>query len=376
MNIRFGFAALIFVALCVACAPATPPYQLALSAPLTSCVAGAGADFAKSVNIIPPKSQLGGAGPGFGLTTSMTNDLATAYCMASARFQRALDNIDFFYVDESVCTGSAPSTCGNANGGQTQQASWGLRQAGGYTQIGIPAGLWTNGSAELYPMYEQDVLISLIQQPWLNWAVTPTFAPTNSSTPGNINSSWMTVLAVLAHEVGHIRWYELNASAGYGFGQNFYRLNNCIRGTFNFFGGWHYPTDASGGYLEAPNRWRGFGVSSQNLNDHRQSPTFNNANDPGSYANATAPSLQAAVLNNLYSPGQPWASFFAANAPDEDFVETYKFSVLYDTQVFDSLQMSVSNGAGTTYAQDIPHDYANGLKSILTNKVKCLKRYM
>src|SRR5260221_14153770 len=136
--------------------------------------------------------------------------------------------------------------------------------------------------------------------------------------PGSPTSTpWMTVLAMLAHEVGHVRWFEANARSGYGTDFDFKRLNDCL-----FFLGWQNQTAKS---LAPRGRWRSFGdTRNVNVNDHQNFPTLDD------FANATNNQDRNSLLNSLLSNTQPWVSYFGANAPDEDFVETYKFSVLID----------------------------------------------
>src|SRR4029077_19434132 len=100
----------------------------------------------------------------------------------------------------------------------------GQRQDCGYTQIGIPASFWPQGQhAGRYASYEADVLNALMKWQSISSNVT---AP--AGVPGSPpERSWMTVMAALAHEVGHVRWYEMNVRKGHGQQYDFKRLNNC-----------------------------------------------------------------------------------------------------------------------------------------------------
>jgi len=71
-------------------------------------------------------------------------------------------------------------------------------------------------------------------------------------------------------------------------------------------------------------------------------------------------------LEKLYQRAQPWASYFGAIAPDEDFVEMYKFYVLTSAQLT-NLPITI-NGV----SHDIPNDYLSGYKQNLYNKAQCI----
>jgi hypothetical protein len=99
-----------------------------------------------------------------------------------------------------------------------------------------------------------------------------------------------------------------------------------------------------------PPKWRGFGDWDKN-NFHFNSPQigdiFREIRDrdwPHAIGN----------LDLLYHARQPWASFFAALSPDEDFVETYKLYVLTNAQPALS-HMSITFLLGNP--EDIPGDY-------------------
>ena len=69
----------------------------------------------------------------------------------------------------------------------------------------------------------------------------------------------------------------------------------------------------------------------------------------------------------IYPPNAPWASFFGAISPDEDFVETYKFYVMTQAGLT-SLPLQITNQP----TRDIPKDYLGNLKPKLAGKVPCI----
>ena len=83
----------------------------------------------------------------------------------------------------------------------------------------------------------------------------------------------------------------------------------------------------------------------------------------------------ADFLEELYRPAQPWASYFAAISPDEDFVETYKFYVLTNAQSVTSLNEGPLTSLPIQIAgnpHDIPSDYLAGKKPLLSSQTQCI----
>jgi len=103
------------------------------------------------------------------------------------------------------------------------------------------------------------------------------------------------VLALLAHEVGHIKWHR----------EPIYFTLACYKARF---------ADASWATFNASawNRWTPLGLDK--LEDHRaggpKKPRFVNSND------------------ELKAIHKEFATALAADSPEEDFVETYKLRVL------------------------------------------------
>ena len=127
------------------------------------------------------------------------------------------------------------------------------------------------------------------------------------------------VLATLAHEYGHVLWYDTFVPKGGGPADptgngfcdgHFYTAQTAP---------WQYPVSAP------PGRWLNFGQ----IRD--QSPLTSPILPlPGLYG-ANLPGKAGDNLLRLYvggASGGPWASVLAAFSPDEDFVETFELSVL------------------------------------------------
>jgi len=135
-------------------------------------------------------------------------------------------------------------------------------------------------------------------------------------------------------------------------------LNGC-----NFFVGWTSHDDKA---LEPKNRWRGFGdVANADNNDHTNSPKLSE------FQSAANDQRRGQLLHDLYAAGQPWPSYLGANAPDEDYVESYKLDVLVSAGL-STMPMTIPTVGGM--APDIPGDLVTGGKNALSDKLKCLRK--
>jgi hypothetical protein len=296
------------------------------------------------------------------LPAAIKNDLTDAYCNASPKFRRDIDRIDFIFLSAEGCGNFDLNLCDRATANPAR-LSWGMRSEGGYTEMGISGLLWPTTGTAAKPAITLDVYETTILNTLLPIAAPPlpTFPP-GATAP--LTSSWLTVLAALAHELGHVRWFTVNARGGYGRPFDFARLHKC-----NFFGkdrngelwGWR---DRGKRALSPKGRWRDFAAKTNEIpNDHILPPRFMDFDATDKYT----------PLNALFAQEQPWASYLGANAPDEDFVETYKFSVLYDAGLA-SMQLTIPNPAGGNWTRDIYADVKSGAKKLLAQKADCLRK--
>jgi len=180
----------------------------------------------------------------------------------------------------------------------------------------------------------------------------------------------MTVLAALAHEVGHVVWAR-TAIPNVGQQYSLTPLIYCPAG--DFFTGWDYNRMAAQHPdLVPPNRWRRF-----RMRNTEAGPPLRHSNPP-SLDDLDNPAIANGALYALYQPGQPWASLFAAQTADEDFVETYAMAVLTgynpNTGTFGGPLRSmplIIPGAPTPPA-DVPGDLVGNTKPVLLNKMRCI----
>jgi len=279
-----------------------------------------------------------------------------------------------------------PGSCSTSpcNAGGLFANSWGFRsqQAAdkGKTYIAIPAQLWRSSTshAVAFQTYENDILQFLTAKIGASGWGNP---PPSIGSPTPADQPWLTVLAALAHELGHVQWV-LAVAKNPGNDYKFDNLRNCpidISGTpIDFFQGWRYTKDKQ---LEPPKRWRRFTNNENNDDDdpkkttlHDLAPQWDDFRKP--FANPKQ------LLFQLYQADQPWASLVAALTPDEDFVETYVLYALLGNKFDDSsyngpylVSLPVIIPGITTDIQkaDIPSDLLAVRKSVLAKKILCLE---
>jgi hypothetical protein len=367
-------AAGILAAACFACAPPPPPGGTA------SQTCPDGSSFLSHVQILDPNSMPNGnaapTGHPFSGSSAMSDDLSKAFAHAPAGFQQRLcgpsghglsDGLNGIFICPAGAKCNSQSTNSNFAG------SWGYRSRNvndqSKTYIAISATLWPagGGSASALHDYETQLLQSF---PGAG-AVTAYSA--------SLDDPWMTVLAALAHEVGHIRFVQTVKPSGPAGSYDFTKPLQC-----HFFDGWAYNTHNSPQnhpHMEPLNGWRVFGDRSNEAGqpiDHAMPPYLQAQLDltpPASYP----------YLYQLYQANEPWASLFGAQAPDEDFVETYVMAVLtgYSNTAgsasfsgpLTSLALQIPGYTGPSISQqwaDVPRDLVAKQKPALANKMACI----
>ena len=283
-----------------------------------------------------------------------------------------LCSLDGIYISPRGCTGDV-NNCNIASGEDVFLNSWGFRDwissgaDNGKKYIAISAGLWPNDgtghSHALLFSQSQEVLLQRL----ITWSEPH---PHVAGTGTDPDTSWMTILASLAYEFGHIHWVATTIRNPGDTTSDFSRLNLC--GFFNY---WQYNNPKQ---LQPPNRWRAFrnrDTSNGVPIDHRYLPT----NDDFDDATLTSDEKND-LFFLLYEPNKPWPSYFGALTPDEQFVETYVFHVLVGNQLdyattpyLKSLPVLISYTDGSTHVVDIPNDFWSGTgKPALYSKMACI----
>ena len=295
---------------------------------------------------------------------TIASDLMGAFNMAPDFFKNQLCNLTGIYIDRTGCSGYDPSSCGS----DPAEPLWGFRafDSSGHSAgefIGTWLGLWKKGAlghAPLFSKFETGRLQTL-----LNW--TSSNPPVHLS--ANPDTASMTVLAVLAHEVGHIFWYDVfvvnaNGSPHPGGPADFSKFcgGTFYSGVGDGQSSWALPVDVS------PNRWVYFGqVRNRHAADDVRMAPFGFALARKQFPDA------GERLHGLYS-GPRWASALAAFSPDEDFVETFQLYVLMNAGTkLRSSQVKIFGIGGRIYLDDIPANF--GQKPELIRKTDCFEKY-
>jgi hypothetical protein len=372
------FCAVILIGACFACAPPLPPIQ-----PTAATCSVGKPNFLDHVQFVqnglplpssnpnnpPAAPQPVNATPVAG--TPYAQALQNAFLLAPPHFQTTLCGLTAIYVNGPTTCSNLADCIGNSWGFRVWQPSPQTPE----TYIAITAGLWslppcTSGSpppqSYVYHCFETDLLDAV-------FGSTPHFFQYSSANAAADNFD-MTILAALAHEVAHVKWYQVMAPNGPGISG--YNPNNFLctsnPGTPGFFSYSWSPSVQRAPvwrvFLTLDKRNHGFGAP-----DVHKVPPQIRAID--AVVNAGNMTRAAAFLEELYRPAQPWASYFAAISPDEDFVETYKFYVLTNAQNVTSLNEGPLTSLAIPIAgvpHDIPGDYSAGNKPLLSNKTQCI----
>jgi hypothetical protein len=323
---------------------------------------------------VPPTLQQPPAGAPannpYNLRKEIVDDLKQAYANAPLFFKTQLCLLDGVYLNSTGCVNGDVSNC--IFSGDIFGTSWGFRSRypaatdNGSRYIAISAGLWQPGQAA-WPFHQiADTQLKRLA-PWGG-------AQVQANNPPNPDTSWMTVLAALAHEFGHVRWFDVTVplrappNPPAGGPHNLSPLTGCPNG--NFFVGWGYQNDNQ---LFPKGRWREF-------NDRK--------NEGGVIDHASAPfisqflgGLSADQKNDLFynlflvtaQDDPPWASYLGSLVSDEDFVESYVLGVLTGNTggvYLQSLPVTLVYSDSSTKTVDIPGTLST--RTTLQNKIACI----
>jgi len=262
------------------------------------------------------------------VNNDVQTDLAAAFAAAGTDFQNKLCGLDAMFVDPSGCADPGPThtydptTC-NFNGALITGYSWGLRTYSpnpypGKRYIAVSLGLWNNKNASLPKKYRWSCFLpqKVCAPPFSSFVAAFLDAVVNVPSPNSGHGAYsvsvtpptvaaspaMSVLAALAHEFGHVYWFDsFVTNPGGSF------ANNFCGGTFYPGQSWENTSISFPPPLPNSSRFIFFGDASPY---------------PGSQV-AGLPS----TLHSIYSSGK-WASALAAFSPVEDFVETFELAVL------------------------------------------------
>jgi hypothetical protein len=334
----------VIAAFCFACAPAQPnsdisPLALAAAAP-PPAAACAFSHIAMVSATFDPTNANDTPVPVGSIPAYAQRDLTTAFNIAPAFFQKQLCGLDGIFV--------APAG-----------DSWGFRNIkDGKRYLAVSMSLWRGGAAPSFSAYENGVVHRLLN----GW--TGLNHPGKGSEPSDAPA--VTILATLAHEYGHILFYDTFVSPR-GSAPNY--------GAFcggNFFG------DSWQSLPRVANIWRSYGdiVGAHKSDDVQVQEILNAAPRPGGPDNRGAGALLRRLygLNGTNAPVGRWASFFASFSPDEDFVETFKLFVLKNSAApLESFKINIPI-ANVITTEDIPGTCNQ--RSVLVKKLGCFAQAM
>jgi hypothetical protein len=296
-----------------------------------------------------------------------------AYGVAPASFQAALCGLYAIYIDTDT--------------DQSKPSAWGMRERlfpnasglGGYREhIGISATLLaTLDPQKPYASYEKSILLGLLQpnpsgpttHPRLRrgaatWASGLTFTANPDPAPPSLSPSptAIAVLAILAHEMGHIVWFDKVV------GQSISASNGPSPVTDNF-------TPISWKALNHQHGFRTFGAVNNDAQVQRPPVVADVVRDLNDSCNSCA----ANDLNSIYGKqgaySAEWASLFATVAPDEDFVETYKLLILTGNSggPLQSLDLAIPATNGSSAYSEYVINSLNNPQSLLYAKAQFVR---
>lgn len=304
-----------------------------------------------------PRTGTQPSGPNVDGQLPYSADLAAAFDAAPSSLQAMLCDRDYnVFIVQNPCpaTGCTPDDV-IAN-------SWGFRQqvSPPNRYIATSAGLWQSGSLPPFATYEGVRLQAGLRRLDNNakkWTNPPQFAQASPSPPV------MSLLAVLAHEAGHVLWYDAFVSPP---GGSFNASNFCA-GSF-------YPRPPSAGSWSSiniphlndiPRRWINFG--------ERIANEVHNPDHAGLIQTELSGGNFAGAGNRLFAlfqdPGL--ADVLAAFSPDEDFVETYEWYVLTNAKSpLSDLRVQITGHPDYNIPGGLPS------KGPLQAKIACLRQYI
>jgi hypothetical protein len=225
--------------------------------------------------------------------------ITAAYSAAPAFFQDALCQLDHIYIDTDTQDPAKPSVWGMRERLHIDAAT---NKPAAHIAISKRLLTYLESQRAPYAAYEDQLTRALLASAP---NVTPPASPialSYAAAPDRAarNPAAIAVLAILAHEMGHIVWWERDVGNS-AFPEISWTTKSVQHGFHNF--GVEDPNNPA---LHHP-------VKADVQYDLRYLP----------------PERAASDLQKIY--GGEWASLFATVAADEDFVETYKLIVLTDT---------------------------------------------
>jgi hypothetical protein len=363
--------AAIIAAACSACVERKPVVTSGLGTGTTTCTP---TDFADAVKV------LGGAPytPQYltppTTSTTMTSlqsgtppyqDLVAAFSMASPAFRSKLCLISV-YIDPFATN-----------------SSWGFRNPNDTSQryIGLSATLWgasIASHAQPLHVYETNLLANVMNAGGMPWPTNSMTKPPQftASSGASFDTPATSVLAALAHEFGHILWFDLiKGSSGSALYDPTTFCRDATKPNSGYFDrSWLLPVSPPN------NNWTAFGyITGTHISGTNQIQYLK------TYLTEPQPDFGTAarLLNSFYasdsmSTSDLWPGLFGAISPNEDFVETFTLYVLTTDSAVQvtSMPLNIYDGSGSStpsYKPDLYADFRNANdKMEVKLKMKCI----
>ena len=246
---------------------------------------------------------------------AIQNDLAEAFTANPAFSKNELCPLDGIFINREQCSGYDPSNCSAMQDKDIAANSWGLRTPSGKKYVAISLGLWRCQSgqpgycAPKFTQYHQRLSKALLDKTAeMPVSISPPTFEASADTPA------LSILAALAHERGHIYWWETFVQRP-GSTPDRTTLLSTAGG---FCGGTIYP----GG------QWQGKPVGLP----HNRYVEFGDLSPVSPvvelpYLLRYDAKHAVGIIDAIYAGGL-YPSLLASFSPDEDFVEAFEWSVL------------------------------------------------
>jgi hypothetical protein len=320
--------------------------------------------------------------------TQTWQDLADGFNAAPPNFRQKLCNLTAVYIDTTTCPGN-PQSCFGAN-------SWGFRNPNNTDEryLALSQGIWGSighSDAGRYSVYETNLLAQVMAQENMRWPLSsatpprPAFSGAFSGSTSIDDVPALTVLAALAHEYGHILWYDVLKTPH----NNNYKPSVLCRPNPNNKGGGFFDNSWDGMDVNRPRMWLRFGEMMGDQHAHGITQISTLARLIQTMTTPDEFQMAAAAFDSLYdndnnSASGVWPSLFGAISPEEDFVETFKIYILTRPETnshmpITSMQLNIfgadsvpPNQPTPAFTPDIFADLGKNLKKELAAKIRCI----
>jgi hypothetical protein len=300
------------------------------------------------------------------INPDIQSDLAAAFQAAPPFFKAQLCSLHGIYINRTGCTGYDPNSCGSLSDTEIADNSWGFRNLTKEGFIAISLGLWKNNPCQppkkvcAAPLqtYETRRLLALLDQTAekdLRALSAEGRRPRLTLPSYGISPDVpaLSVLAALAHEFGHVWWWQTFVP----------QPRTEFVDTTAFCNGNFYPSGSWQGIPVTlpPHHWVYFG-------EIRLQPPDSDVLRLRRFLQSADYSQAFEVLHRIYSNGQ-WASALAAYSPDEDYVETYELFVLMNSGLRHSAITTYGRGR---HSDNVVRDAT--VSPTLQTKLQCFAR--